>query len=493
MARLDEKISPRTAEEEFNFDPWEVGERLFRMEVDIQDCVVEGTIPDDLNGMFHRVGPDPQFPLRPGNIPFDGEGHASLFQIKDGRVDFKSRYVRNDRYIAQDRARRLLYPMYRNPSLDDPSVKHLSRSTHNTSIMPFGNIMLAFKEDSLPAAMDPFTLETLDANFDFNATVPSVTVTAHPKYDSHSGNFIAFGAEAEGDRSDVISIFEYTQKGELVWQAKVHSPYISLVHDIAVTENFVAFFLQPLTLDEQQMAAGGIRWSWDGRQPSYLGCLRRGGDGSDVKWVKGPAKGMFHFMGAFDDNETIYLDAPISDSNIPPFMPMKEGHYSPMAASPRLTRISMNMAGVSPSDYKLETMYPIIGELPRQDDRYHTVPYRFGFQPSIAPDEQFIAQSGFTCYVRYDHQTKSATYYKASPTVMLGECVFAPKHENAREGEGYLMGVASHTGKGGIADLLIFDAEHIDEGPMATVKLPSAIAPQIHGWWSAGNRFTKRN
>src|SRR5689334_15633762 len=55
--------------------------RLFRAETDLRDCEVEGKIPSDLDGAFYRVGPDAQYPLRPGNIPFDGEGHVGMFRI----------------------------------------------------------------------------------------------------------------------------------------------------------------------------------------------------------------------------------------------------------------------------------------------------------------------------------------------------------------------------------------------------------------------------
>jgi carotenoid cleavage dioxygenase len=114
-----------------------------------------------LNGAFYRVGPDPQYPLHPRNIPFDGEGHVSLFRIKNGRVDYKSRFVRNERWLAQDRAGRGLFPMYRNPSLDDPSVKGLSRSTANTHVINHKHYLLVLKEDSLRPPWISWTLETL--------------------------------------------------------------------------------------------------------------------------------------------------------------------------------------------------------------------------------------------------------------------------------------------------------------------------------------------
>ena len=35
----------------------------------------------------------------------------------------------------------------------------------------------------------------------------------------------------------------------------------------------------------------------------------------------------------------------------------------------------------------------------------------------------------------------------------------------------------------GRSDLVILDAEHLDQGPVATVKLPTRVVGQIHGLW----------
>src|SRR6478609_5110850 len=68
--------------------PANTGPRTFKAEIEIRNCEIDGKIPSDLSGAFYRVGPDAQFPLRPGNIPFDGEGHVGMFRIKNGRVDY---------------------------------------------------------------------------------------------------------------------------------------------------------------------------------------------------------------------------------------------------------------------------------------------------------------------------------------------------------------------------------------------------------------------
>ena len=85
--------------------------RPFRTEVDIFDCEVEGKIPEGLEGIFYRVGPDPQYPLKAGNIAFDGEGMVGAFRFANGKVSFKSRYVKNQRWKAQAAAGERLFGM----------------------------------------------------------------------------------------------------------------------------------------------------------------------------------------------------------------------------------------------------------------------------------------------------------------------------------------------------------------------------------------------
>ena len=68
-----------------------------------------------------------------------------------------------------------------------------------------------------------------------------------------------------------------------------------------------------------------------------------GGDGSDLKWIKGPTRGMFHVMGCFDDGRRLYVDMPLSKSNLVPFMPQRDGApYDPVAALAYMTRVSVD-------------------------------------------------------------------------------------------------------------------------------------------------------
>jgi carotenoid cleavage dioxygenase-like enzyme len=456
--------------------------RLYRLEADVYDCEVTGKIPSDLNGAFYRVGPDPQYRMAPGNIPFDGEGHVSMFRIKDGRVHYRSRYVKNERYLAQQKAGRILFPMYRNPSMDDPSVKGLSRSTANTHIINHRNYLLALKEDSPPSALDLLTLDTVVPNYTFDGQLGSKTFTAHPKVDSHTGNLVAFGYESEGHGSDVVTMFEFTPQGRKVWEAKIRVPYVGMLHDFAVTEHYIVFYVIPMTIDQPQMDRGGIHWSWDSTKPTYFGFLRRGGDGKDVRWIEGPTRSATHVMGAFDDDDQLVVDVEMSMSNPFPFMPMRDGsRWDPVAGTSHITRLSVNLKNRRPSKYGIEQMYPHVGALPRQDDRYNTVHYRYGFLG--CPDPEAAPGTGGACYARFDHQNRTWTLYNAGTETSLAECCFAPRSQNAPEASGYLMGLATRNSEGGRADLVILDAEHLADGPVAVVHLPMRAPAQVHGWW----------
>jgi carotenoid cleavage dioxygenase len=460
-----------------------------RAEVTIFDCPVEGKIPADLNGGFYATGPDPQYPMRAGNIIFDGEGHARVFRIRNGRVDYRTRWVKSERFIANDKARRQLFPMYRNPYMDDPAAKGLSRSTANTHVINHQGLILALKEDSPPVALDLNTLETVDPVNTFSGQIPrDRPFTAHPKVCSKTGNIVAFGYEADGFGSASVALFEIDKSGKKVWEAKVPVPYCSLLHDFAVTENHIALFIVPLVHDREQIQRGGIHWSWDKTQKTYFGWFRRHGDGKDLKWIEGPAQSGTHTMGAFEDGNKIYLDTEMTAGNPFPFMPNKDGSPPDLPGSvSTLHRISANLSGRN-KGYDVKQLYPLQAPLPKQDDRYNTMPYRYGFAACPDPDAAPGAVAG-SCYARMDVQNGTYQLWNAGPSVSLAEPVFAPKSRNAREGEGYLLGVAYHYTENLRSDLVILDAEHLNEGPIARVKLPLQASPQVHGWWVREDQY----
>ncbi|MCP5144572.1 MAG: carotenoid oxygenase family protein [Gammaproteobacteria bacterium] len=450
---------------------------VHRAESDLYDCEVEGDLPADLDGCFYRVGPDPQYPKPEewqNDIAFDGEGHVTYWRIKNGHVDYKSRYVKNQRWRAQHDARRSLFHMYRNPATDDPSVKGLSRSTANTQIWYFNNMLLAMKEDSPPVAMNPLTLDVIDDAYRFNGGMKGETFTAHPKIDSRTGEMIAFGYEASGLLSEDIEVFTADPKtGNVTWSAWIKAPYACMIHDFAATERHIAFLITPMTSSRQVIDARGPHFGWDSTLPSWLGVMRRGGDGKDIRWFRGPGEMATHTMGAWSDGDVFYWDVDGAESNQFPFFPHLHDKWDPAKAVGHVRRMKVDLSKRQ-DHYEVEIMYPeVSGVLARQDDRYHTEPYRWGY---------LIGGKG---WVIFDHQKQTYKEF-GLPDTSLAEMVFVPRNRNAAEGDGYLIGVATRRNEAGRSDVIIIDAQHPEDGVIATVHMPYRVPGQVHGFWVNG-------
>ncbi|HEX5421117.1 MAG TPA: carotenoid oxygenase family protein [Gammaproteobacteria bacterium] len=455
-----------------------------RSEDSLYDCEVEGRLPADLDGVFHRVGTDPQYPKPEkyqNDIGFDGEGHVSMFRIKDGHVDYKSRYARTQRWKAQHKARRSLYGMYRNPSTDDPSVKGLSRGTANTQLFFHHGKLLVYKEDSPPVTMDPLTLETIDDYYLFGDQYPAKTHTAHPKIDSHTGDMIGFGYSAKGFGSRDIYVYQADAKnGQIKWDAWVQAPYLGMIHDFAVSENYIMFLVTPLAFNEANVKKGGVIWAWDSSLPTYLGLMRRGGDGKDLRWLKGEQTMCTHVMGVREDkNGRVVLDMDGGAGNQFPFFPNVHEPYDPVKAVGNVRRFTADLRRKSTDTYQMQVLYKQVeGVLSRQDDRYHTVPYRYGFINTVG-----ATGSG---WAMFDHDKEQVKLFSLGKDVRLAEMSFVPRSRNAGEADGYLIGVASNLKENGRSDLIIADTKDLDAGPIAKVKMPYRVVSQVHGMWTPG-------
>jgi carotenoid cleavage dioxygenase-like enzyme len=449
-----------------------------RAEIDLYDCEVEGTLPTDLDGVFYRVGPDPQYPKDPkyaGDIAFDGEGHVSMFRIQNGHVDYRTRYAKNQRWKAQHEARRSLFGMYRNPTTDDPSVAGLSRGTANTQLFLHHGKLLVFKEDSPPVHMDPLTLKTIDDYYTFGGKLQSQTHTAHPKIDPLTGEYFAFGYEAGGLLSKDIFVFSADRTGAVNWSTTVQAPYAGMMHDFVVTQRHVVLYLTNMVADQELIDRGGVHFSYDSRTPCYMGVMRRGGDGKDLKWFTGQNLFCTHVMGGWSDGDKLTLDWDGGEGNQFPFFPGKHEPFDPTKSTGLIRRFTIDLSSRTNDRYQTETIFPeVSGALSRQDDRFHTLPYRYGYVTGFGP------RGGWWIV---DHQEKT-TQLASVPDYQLSEMTFVPRSKGAEEGDGYLIGIGGSMRENGRSDLILIDTKDVAAGPVARVKMPFRCVGQVHGFWA---------
>src|SRR5208282_4989907 len=70
-------------------------ERTFRLQL------LEGGLPDDLNGVYVRNGPNPQHHPIGRYHWFDGDGMVHAVHFCEGQATYRNRWVRTDGFVAE--------------------------------------------------------------------------------------------------------------------------------------------------------------------------------------------------------------------------------------------------------------------------------------------------------------------------------------------------------------------------------------------------------
>jgi carotenoid cleavage dioxygenase-like enzyme len=461
-----------------------------RIEADVFDLEIEGRLPRGIHGTFYRCGPDPRFTPRLGDdININGDGMVSLFHFEDGHVDFRSRYVRTQKYRLETAARRALFGAYRNPYTDDPSVAGKDRTTANTNIVHHAEKLFALKEDGLPHELDPETLETRGRH-DFGGDLASSTFTAHPKIDAQTGAMIAFGYEARGVATRDMALILVDATGKLVREEFFLAPYVSFQHDFAVTERHVVFALMPTTSDDARLRAGGPHWVFEPDRDIEVGILPRDASTADIRWFRAPPGGIGHVLNAFSEGDRVHVDLFVSERNQFPFVPNADGSpFDRDKSVPRLTRWTFDLSRPG-TDFGSETLFPDFMEMPRTDERYQMHPYRIGFTAILDLSRPLNVAGtiglGWNTIARIDVESRTQERYYVGPNSTCQEPQFIPRGARAREAEGYLLSMITRFDGEMRSELLVLDAERLSEGPVATVRVPFRLRGAIHGNWVDG-------
>jgi len=289
-----------------------------RFEAEVFNCTVRGEIPRQIDGTYYRVMPDSLWaPLYDNDVFINGDGCINAVRIRDGHADFKSRYVRTEKFLIERAARQAVFGRYRNRFTDDPRVKHRIHSTANTHVVYYEKQLLALKEDSKPYAMDPDTLETR-GYYDFHGEYTAPTHTAHPKIDPETGEMVTMGYMATGEGTTDVAYFLFDKNGKKLEECWIKTPYSGMMHDMAATKDWIIFPMPPLAAStKEELMQGDKAFAWDDDKPLVFGLLpRRNPKPEDIRWFHYKNAFFGHVGNAFDgDDGCVYMDAPITYGN----------------------------------------------------------------------------------------------------------------------------------------------------------------------------------
>jgi carotenoid cleavage dioxygenase len=266
-----------------------------------------------------------------------------------------------------------------------------------------------------------------------------------------------------------------------------------------VTQDYALFHIVPSIGSWDRLEEGLPHFGFDTTLPVYLGVLPRDGEGSDIRWFTAPNLFASHVMNAFNDGTKIHFDTPEAKNNMFPFFPDVHGApFKPEEAASFLTRWTVDMNSNDSAFESRERLTSLIGEFPRIDDRYATLPYRHGWmlvqdmaRPFDIPGGKSAGGMMMNTLARLDHATGQSDAWWAGPVATLQEPAFIPARADAAEGEGWIVAVCNRLDERR-SDLLLFDAQAIAEGPAAVVRLPVRLRTGLHGNWHAAETLADR-
>jgi len=429
--------------------------------------------------------------------------------------------VHTDRFKAEAKARKALLGRYRNPYTDNEMVKGIIRTASNTNIIFWRGVLLATKEDGPPFAMDPVTLETI-GRYDFDGQVQSPTFTAHPKFDPDTGEMVCYGYEAGGNGYDAscdIVVYTIDKDGKKTEETWYKAPFCGMIHDCAITKNYLILPLTPIKVNADRLNKGGNHFAWDPDEDQWYGIVpRRNGKPEDIVWLRAdngiptqlqpylyPKKltdtGFHgHIAGSYEDsNGKIVVDLTIASDNVFYFFPPDSQANTPTTLLQRNALVSDTYRWIfdpnTPTNTRVQPhkLFGINGEFSRIDDRVLTKKYNHFWQCNIDASKPYdFAKCGppagglFNVLGHYEWDTGEKDTFWAGPTCTFQEPVFVPKTASTAgasefvEGEGYIIALLNHLDVLR-NDIMIFDAQNLAQGPLAVVHLPVKLRLGLHG------------
>ena len=443
------------AEESPTVKFWQQGNfRPVAEEVTVTELKVEGSIPPELRGLYVRNGTNSSSGV--AEHFFGGDGMIHGVRLENG----KAGWYRN-RYIDT--------PVYRKETGGFRAPKP-EETTSAVSLLYHGGELMALGEFGYPYLIDPEDLSTKGA-FNYDGKLPG-NMTAHPRIDPDTGELLFFGYDVF---EPYLTYMRADAQGNMLQVEPITLTGPSMMHDFAVTENYVVFMEMQVRFSWFSALTGGaLPFKWDEDAVCRFGVMPRTGTDGDVKWFDVPSCFVFHIMNSYQSGDEVIVDAARYDK-----LWVKNSHdfFHPA----HLSRFSMNM---QTGRVSVTRIYDKPMEFPQVNRELWTKPYRYGY--SLAVDEvndspELIDRAEGGIY-KYDLQTGEVDAYLPGVQLTPGEAVFIAAEGASAEDEGYLVSYV-YDRNSETSALCLFDAIRVSAGPIARVQLPVRVPVGFHGVW----------
>jgi carotenoid cleavage dioxygenase len=453
-------------------------------EMTIRDLKVTGSLPRDLNGRFLRVGSnanpfDPEDP-RTYNW-FIGSGMIAGVRLRDGKaLWYRNRFVRDDKITKSLGLPRLPGPevISRKPPYDQRrGPRFVEANVSQTHVFAVNGRTYSFAEGGVLPIEVSYELESV-ARCDFGGTLGG-SWTAHPHRDPHTGALhgVAYFWQWDHALYQVIGT-----DGTVSEHVEVPLTGHPVIHDCAITPTWAIFLDGPVQFNEAAHAAGyEFPFMWDQDYPVRFGLVRRDGsapgngsasrNGSapgskgEVWYVDAPGACIFHTLNAFDlPDGKVALDA----CNAPVLF--KNDLSGPTDSKSHLARFILDpQTGTS----QKQVLSDRPQEMPRMDERLTGYQHRYAYMNS---------RMGNSGILKHDLRAGTSEFFDHGPGRVGIETLFVPMSAGSAEDDGWLITSVIDLPTDS-SEVLIYHAQDLLGGPVATIHIPHRHNAGFHGNW----------
>lgn len=434
--------------------------------------LVHGRPPPDLRGTLYRNGPA-RF-RRPGGSAahwFDGDGMIRAFSIDARGATLRARFVDTPKRRADSAANAVVTGGF--GTAGDRHIKPSSNddgNAANTSIIAQGDELWALWEGGSPIGLDPTTLQTRGIQT-LREDLAHMPFLAHPRPDPSGGLWNL------GQLGDQVIVWQLARDGSLQGATHLELPRASYIHDFAVTPTHLVILLQPWIFKGYGTPVTDVlEWREDlGTQVMVL-------DKRDLtrsRLYELPSFFFFHIGSAWSSaDNTIFLDVcryPDPNFAVQGGRDVISGIYRP-APPPTLALIALP-SGASATIRDTG----ITAELPRVQPRDAGRSAPMTVYTSIKSKSRPLFQGVGI----YDWQTGHNRQFDFGPSQVTEEMVFVPKPRATGSADGWIVGCSINLDKAA-TELHVFEAGHVDGGPLCTWRAPLSLPMGLHGMFIPG-------
>jgi carotenoid cleavage dioxygenase len=435
--------------------PWMVGAvaPVFE-EVTANGLEVQGAIPAELTGRFIKIGPNPVTPPKSKNYrAFMAAGMVHGVRLREGRAEwYRNRWVRSkaaSRTLGEGRV---------------GGPRHSVVDSVNTHVIGHAGQTLALVEGGCTPAELSFDLDTRRYT-DFEGTLPG-GFSAHPKKDPYTGELHAITYRPARRYVQYVVLGTDARVKKV---AKIPVPATPIMHDMALTENYVILFDSPARMANPMQLFAGKVYRWNPSYPARFGVLPRNGDVGEIRWFDTDPCFILHTINAYEEAGRIIVDGMRYDRI------MDETLVAEQRPKSFAWRWTIDLTKGTVAHAPLDDIYE---EFPRIDDRRSTLKNRFSYTLGLEepPGNEPIS------LIKRELETGKTEIREYRPGVVPSEAVFVPRQGGTAEDDGWIMTYVTDLAVER-TDFVIYHAQALTSDPVAVVKLPVRVPIAFHGSW----------